>query len=470
MSELNYIIEVLDKSNKLPIYLDPNGVLFVRNLHVDIPKIIGTSLHTVLFHACTPGVDYLKQLRKQNKSIVHYIFSGAVDISSVLSSKMLDGIYKLTIFQTPTSDLLDARFRDDDFKRCKITEFNILGGKSLQFLPQYIQNNRHLKCLRLFCLEIKDWYAIGCAVQEADLVEFSTNIPMTERSIEMIREKFGYDHGVYGRIMPSAKSKFHKDMPNPVTLVQNGNIKELIDMGRNFDVNMRSEDGDTLLHIAVKTQNLEIVKYILSMPTVDLSAKDLTANKTAIEYAGGEILNVILSKIRKSGMSPNGNGDNDSELLTWMNEMNESGNGHEIGRNRRYGIKNAWNGYGVDYKTDTYFGNLESLYKAVQNSDLQRVSNILDANPGIVNARIGPGHEVTALCYACASDDREKLFDLLMHTKGIDVNTVMEHGITPFMVATAKNNKNAVRKLIAANCDLSKKTINGETYLDFVNR
>lgn len=471
MQKIEYILRTL-RHVKEGVMFDPSGVLFVRDLGALFDNIINVAVHSVVFHACTPDVFYLKRMRKVLKKIDHYIFSDSVDLPVVLVSEVLEGISKLTIIQPARPYILDAKFNDLAFQRCKISELNIFGARlPLCNLYKYIQQNKHLKCIRLFGVEIADWYPLACAVENTSLLEFTTDNKMTPVSLQMFRDAFGYEQEMTdGVIAPKAKTSTDH-ISEIIVLVQSGNVKGLRAMKPLPDANTRASDGDTLLHIAVKNKDIEMVKYIMNLPSLDLTAKN-HANKSAVDYAEGEILDLMLKNVSK-GMVPISSEEENTDLQDFSSywQVENSSEKDWLGRTKRFGLKRSWNGRGPDDEMNGYFYNLESFYRAIVDSDpkpnqpyeerkmkLEKVKQILKTNPGIVNARIGPDHFTTALCFACASDNRVELFDLLMSTEGIDINAVMKSNITPFMIATDRGNTYAIRKLLKAGCDLSKIT------------
>jgi hypothetical protein len=405
----------------------------------------------------------------------------------VLVSEVLEGISKLTIIQPARPDILDVKFHDLEFQRCKISELNIFGVKlPLCNLHKYVQQNKHLKCIRLFGVEIADWYPLACAVENTSLLEFTADNEMTPVSLQMFRDAFGYEQEMtYGVIAPKAKTSADH-ISEIIALVQSRNVKGLQSMKPLPDASTRASNGDTLLHIAVKNNDYDMVKYIMTkLPSLDLTAKD-HVNKSAVDYATGKILDFMITKVSK-GMEPISSEEENTDLQDFSKywHVENSSEKDWLGRTKRFGLKRSWNGRGPDDEMNGYWDNLESFYRAIVDSDpkpnqtyeerkmkLEKVKQILKANPGIVNARIGPDHYTTALCFACASDERVKLFDLLMSTEGIDINAVMEYDITPIMVAASRKNSYAAKKLIDARCDLKKITTRNtgnQMYFDFMS-
>ena len=292
VQKIEYILRKL-RHVRDGVLFDPSGVLFVRDLGALFDNIINAEVHSVVFHACTPDVFYLKRMRKVLKKIDHYIFS-SVDLSVVLVSEVLEGISKLTIIQPARPDILDVKFHDLEFQRCKISELNIFGVKlPLCNLHKYVQQNKHLKCIRLFGAEIADWFVLGCAVENTSLLEFTTDNVMTPHYVQMFRDAFGYEQGMTNGVI-APKSKTSADhISEIIALVQSRNVKGLMAMKPLPDANTRASNGDTLLHIAVKNKDIDMVKYIMKLPSLDLTTKN-HANKSAVDFATGKILDLML--------------------------------------------------------------------------------------------------------------------------------------------------------------------------------
>jgi ankyrin repeat protein len=70
----------------------------------------------------------------------------------------------------------------------------------------------------------------------------------------------------------------------------------------NFDVNAKNNDGDTALHVAVDNNNVEIVRTLLTNPTIDIKIKN-KKDKTARDLARGNEMKKLVNPglIRRIG-------------------------------------------------------------------------------------------------------------------------------------------------------------------------
>ena len=116
-------------------------------------------------------------------------------------------------------------------------------------------------------------------------------------------------------------------MHSPLSLAASKNLKftftSLIQNGA--DVNFKtSPDEDTVLHIAVKNENLDIIKEIVNTPGVLLEEKNKEGKKPseiAATLAQTEVYKIIREKIEKMKQIAN---DNANELIVEMQKKKES--------------------------------------------------------------------------------------------------------------------------------------------------
>ena len=71
-------------------------------------------------------------------------------------------------------------------------------------------------------------------------------------------------------------------------------------LSKGTDINVTNNNGETPMHLAVKNERLEAVEFIIAQNDYNLSIRD-SADKTAFEYASGEIKEVFVKQFPELG-------------------------------------------------------------------------------------------------------------------------------------------------------------------------
>jgi ankyrin repeat protein len=106
------------------------------------------------------------------------------------------------------------------------------------------------------------------------------------------------------------------------------------------------------------------------------------------------------------------------------------------------------------------------IHTAARLGDLARVTQLLDADPQLANARTAA--DETPLHYAAATQ-RTALIELLLE-RGADVNAVDQLGQTPLHLVASSSDAKAVRAVIDADADVNARDGQGETPLHIAAR
>jgi len=103
----------------------------------------------------------------------------------------------------------------------------------------------------------------------------------------------------------------------------------------------------------------------------------------------------------------------------------------------------------------------DALCNAVEAGDLQKVRDMLEADPKLVNARTGD--DLPALCIAVMQDKKD-LADLLL-AKGAHVNAKTKNGMTALHWAAACARTDHAKLLLGKSADVNAKSMKGMTAL-----
>lgn len=230
---------------------------------------------------------------------------------------------------------------------------------------------------------------------------------------------------------------------------------------KNDDVNRESvyEDGlksDISLTLVCKEQRVEILKSLLKDHNIDLKKKDLFG-WSGFMYAASNGNIEIVKPLIEAGLD-------EMDCLTGMLIARTYGNSEAaklFGQSLDH--KNPWiqvmqaaTWWDESWDKKTGLEVKELLHKAMDEKKVLEMKTLAESLGDAINKQDSSG--MTALMWA-AQNGNEKMVQMLLNIKGIDLNWANSGGKTALMLAAEYNNKNVIKlfaeaKVRGANLDL----------------
>ncbi len=224
-------------------------------------------------------------------------------------------------------------------------------------------------------------------------------------------------------------------------------IKDLIEENK-FDVNRKANDGNTILHEAASSGNLDIVKYLVDEKGVDINSRANDGRTPFHHAASAGSLDLVKYLVDEKGVDVNIK-DNDGK--TSLHYAAYSGNLDLV----KYLVDEN----GVNVNTKDNYGNT-LLHEAASSGNLDLVKYLIDKGAD-VNAET-KGHW-TPLHKAAEKGNEEIVLALL--NKGVDVNAKTIGGWTALHWAVSSGNKKTILALLNKRANINARTDSGETAL-----
>ncbi|APR97793.1 ankyrin repeat domain-containing protein [Wolbachia endosymbiont of Folsomia candida] len=226
-----------------------------------------------------------------------------------------------------------------------------------------------------------------------------------------------------------------------------GLIKRLIDE-KKVDANTKANDGNTILHEAASSGNLDIVKYLVDEKEVDVNSR-ANDGRTPIHHAAfSGSLDLVRYLVDEKEVDVTAK-DNDGK--TSLHYAAYSGNLDLV----KYLVEEK----SVGINTKDNYGNT-ILHEAASSNNLDLVKYLIDKGAD-VDAKTN-GHW-TPLHKAAEKGNEEIVLALL--NKGVDVNAKTIGGWTALHWAVSSGNKKTILALLNKRANINARTDSGETAL-----
>ncbi|XP_046582590.1 putative ankyrin repeat protein RF_0381 [Haliotis rubra] len=218
------------------------------------------------------------------------------------------------------------------------------------------------------------------------------HLAIRERNVKMVNYILTQD-------MADIDSKGSKDMTPVLLEAYMGNIEVfdiLVNKGANLSV--VNEDGDNVLHLAIRGENVKMVNYILTQDIVDINSKgfeDMTPVLLALDVGSTEIFDILVNK---------------GADLSVVNEDEES-----------------------------------ILHLAIEEGNVEIVNSILAQNIVDINSTDCDG---TTPVLLTALMGNIEVFDILVN-KGADLSVVDDDGNNVLHLACLEGNEDIVKRVLS---------------------
>ena len=207
----------------------------------------------------------------------------------------------------------------------------------------------------------------------------------------------------------------------------------------NTNLNVQNNEGNTVLHLAIKQDNIRVVKILLGSPTVDVNIPN-HENDTPLELSGDEATGEIFRLLLKRP-------DLEVQLKPIYIFENAFIGGHEdivntLLQHPRFDINHVYTNKTTPLVFVIWKGIEPSLFikfLSLPNLDLNKQNDVGN----------------TALHFAAVSKDRIRYLEILLSQPTIEIDAVNNEGDTPLSFAVHNTNRKAVNLLLFRKADKS---------------